>query len=40
MTLKLSISEGPKNKTTENLPMYPEGLEIGEEERKLVTKRI
>ena len=33
---KLAIYGGPKAKTTSNYPMYPGGLEIGEEEKKLV----
>lgn len=36
MSEKLAIYGGPKAKTTPNLPMYPGGLEIGEEERKQV----
>jgi len=32
----LAIKGGPKAKTTPNFPMYPGGLEIGEEEKKLV----
>ena len=31
---KLAIEGGPKAKTTPNYPMYPGGLEIGEEEKK------
>ncbi len=33
---KLAIDGGPKAKTTPNIPMYPGGLEIGEEEKKAV----
>lgn len=33
---KLAIHGGPKAKTTPNYPMYPGGLEIGEEEKKQV----
>lgn len=36
MTEKLAIYGGPKAKTTPNFPMYPGGLEIGEEEKKQV----
>ena len=36
MKNKLAISGGPKAKTTPNYPMYPGGLEIGEEEKKEV----
>ncbi|NOY07291.1 MAG: DegT/DnrJ/EryC1/StrS family aminotransferase [Spirochaetes bacterium] len=32
----LAINGGPKAKTTKNIPMYPGGLEIGEEEKKEV----
>jgi 8-amino-3,8-dideoxy-alpha-D-manno-octulosonate transaminase len=32
----LAINGGPKAKTTENLPMFPGGLEIGQEEKKEV----
>jgi len=32
----LAINGGPKAKTTSNIPMYPGGLEIGEEEKKEV----
>ncbi|MBN2553219.1 MAG: aminotransferase class I/II-fold pyridoxal phosphate-dependent enzyme, partial [Spirochaetales bacterium] len=32
----LAINGGPKAKPTENLPMFPGGLEIGEEEKKQV----
>jgi 8-amino-3,8-dideoxy-alpha-D-manno-octulosonate transaminase len=32
----LAINGGPKAKTTPNIPMYPGGLEIGEEEKKQV----
>ena len=32
----LAINGGPKAKTTENLPMFPGGLEIGEEEKREV----
>ena len=34
--LKLAIDGGAKVKTTPNIPMYPGGLEIGEEEKKAV----
>ncbi len=34
MSEKLAIHGGPKAKTTPNYPMYPGGLEIGEEEKK------
>ncbi len=33
---QLAIYGGPKAKTTQNYPMYPGGLEIGEEEKKQV----
>lgn len=33
---KLAIDGGPKTKTTPNIPMYPGGLSIGEEEKKAV----
>jgi 8-amino-3,8-dideoxy-alpha-D-manno-octulosonate transaminase len=36
MQEKLAIRGGPKAKKTPNAPMYPGGLEIGEEERKQV----
>ena len=36
MEEKLAIYGGPKAKTTPNFPMYPGGLEIGEEEKKQV----
>ena len=36
MNEKLAIYGGPKAKTTPNIPMYPGGLEIGEEEKKQV----
>ncbi|NJD04154.1 MAG: DegT/DnrJ/EryC1/StrS family aminotransferase [Ruminiclostridium sp.] len=36
MNEKLAIQGGPKAKTTPNYPMYPGGLEIGEEEKKQV----
>jgi len=36
MTEKLAIEGGPKAKTTPNIPMYPGGLEIGEEEKRQV----
>lgn len=36
MSEKLAIYGGPKAKTTPNYPMYPGGLEIGEEEKKQV----
>ena len=40
MKEKLAIYGGPKAKPTKNYPMYPGGLEIGEEERKLVNEVI
>ncbi|MFQ3549624.1 MAG: glutamine--scyllo-inositol aminotransferase, partial [Armatimonadota bacterium] len=33
---ELAINGGPKAKTTPSIPMYPGGLEIGEEEKKQV----
>lgn len=36
MNEKLAIYGGPKAKTTPNFPMYPGGLEIGDEEKKEV----
>src|SRR5512137_770275 len=36
MKEKLAIQGGSKAKTTPNYPMYPGGLEIGEEEKKQV----
>ena len=33
---KLAIDGGPKTKTTPNLPMYPGGYEIGEDEKREV----
>ena len=36
MSEKLAIHGGPKAKTTPNFPMYPGGLEIGEDEKKEV----
>jgi len=36
MSEKLAIHGGPKAKTTPNYPMYPGGLEIGDEEKKQV----
>ena len=36
MAEQLAINGGPKAKTTPNFPMYPGGLEIGEEEKKQV----
>ncbi|MDL2237304.1 DegT/DnrJ/EryC1/StrS family aminotransferase [Christensenellaceae bacterium OttesenSCG-928-K19] len=36
MNEKLAINGGTKAKTTPNYPMYPGGLEIGDEEKKLV----
>jgi len=36
MKEKLALYGGPKTKTTPTIPMYPGGLEIGEEERKEV----
>ena len=35
-TKDLAINGGPKAKTTANLPMFPGGLEIGQEEKKEV----
>ncbi len=35
-TEQLAIHGGPKAKTTPNFPMYPGGLEIGEEEKRLL----
>jgi 8-amino-3,8-dideoxy-alpha-D-manno-octulosonate transaminase len=40
MSEKLAIHGGPKAKTTSNHPMYPGGLEIGEEERKQLLEVI
>lgn len=40
MSEKLAIYGGPKAKTTANPPMYPGGLEIGEEERKQLMEVI
>jgi 8-amino-3,8-dideoxy-alpha-D-manno-octulosonate transaminase len=40
MNEQLAIHGGPKAKTTKNYPMYPGGLEIGEEERKQVNEVI
>ncbi len=40
MKEKLAIYGGPKAKTTPNYPMYPGGLEIGEEERRQVNEVI
>ena len=40
MSEKLAIHGGPKAKTTPNIPMYPGGLEIGEEEKALVNEVI
>src|SRR5512133_1332700 len=37
---KLAIHGGPKAKTTPNLPMYPGGLEIGEEEKRQVLEAL
>jgi dTDP-4-amino-4,6-dideoxygalactose transaminase len=34
MAKKLAIQGGPKAKTTPNYPMYPGGMEIGEEEKR------
>lgn len=36
VTEKLAINGGPKAKTTPSIPMYPGGLEIGEEEKREV----
>lgn len=36
MDEKLALHGGPKAKTTPNFPMYPGGLEIGEEEKRQV----
>jgi 8-amino-3,8-dideoxy-alpha-D-manno-octulosonate transaminase len=36
MAEKLALYSGPKAKTTPNIPMYPGGMEIGDEEKKLV----
>ena len=36
MNEELAINGGPKAKTTPNYPMYPGGLEVGEEEKKQV----
>jgi len=36
MSEQLAINGGPKAKTTPNYPMYPGGLEVGEEEKKQV----
>lgn len=36
MKNELALYGGPKTKTTPNLPMYPGGIEIGEEEKKQV----
>ena len=33
---ELAVRGGPKAKNTANIPMYPGGLEIGEEERRQV----
>lgn len=38
MSEKLAIYGGPKAKTTANFPMYPGGLEIGDEEKKQVNE--
>jgi 8-amino-3,8-dideoxy-alpha-D-manno-octulosonate transaminase len=40
MKNNLAINGGPKAKTTNNFQMYPGGLEIGEEERRLVNEVI
>lgn len=37
---KLAIDGGPKAKTTPNLPMYPGGYEIGEEEKREVCNAL
>ena len=36
MADKLALYGGPKAKTTPNIPMYPGGMEIGDEEKKQV----
>jgi len=36
ITEQLAINGGPRAKTTPNIPMYPGGLEIGEEEKRQV----
>ncbi|MCC8167505.1 MAG: DegT/DnrJ/EryC1/StrS family aminotransferase [Planctomycetes bacterium] len=36
MAEQLAVNGGPKAKTTANIPMYPGGLEIGEEEKRQV----
>ncbi|HBP38298.1 MAG TPA: glutamine--scyllo-inositol aminotransferase [Clostridiales bacterium] len=38
MKEKLALYGGPKTKTTPNYPMYPGGLEIGDEERKQINE--
>lgn len=40
MNEKLALYGGPKAKTTPNIPMYPGGLEIGEEERQQLMEVI
>lgn len=40
MKEKLALHGGPKAKTTPNIPMYPGGLEIGEEEKKQVLETL
>jgi 8-amino-3,8-dideoxy-alpha-D-manno-octulosonate transaminase len=36
MSKKLAINGGPKAKPTKNIPMFPGGLEVGKEEKRLV----
>ena len=40
MSERLAIEGGSKTKTSPNIPMFPGGLEIGEEERKLVLEAL
>jgi len=40
MRERLAIEGGKKSKTTPNIPMYPGGLEIGEEEKKQLVEVI
>ena len=40
MSEKLAIHGGPKAKTTPTIPMYPGGLEIGEEEKEQLLEVI
>lgn len=40
MSEELAINGGPKAKTTPNYPMYPGGLEIGEDEKKEVMEAL